>query len=321
VTKYLTNPNIYDMIKQDFVTKHFVSTTQVRRVENLLLVRREKGIPPCSRLTSGLVGMTCVVTESKGDKMALQLLENIGLTNKEAELYELLLQLGEVPAQDIIKKSGLKRATAYKVLYSLEQKGLISKKDIKKIIHFRPEPPTELLNMAEAKFKGLERAKSDLKAILPEMLSNYTLTVERPVVTTFEGVGGLKTIYEDTIKEGKPIFAILQVSEIEPDLHEWLEKTYIKQRVKNNIPAKVIVSSGGFASKYVQKDEKALRETRMVSSEKFPFSHEVDIYGDKIAFINYKKGEKLIGVVITHPQISRTMKAWFDLAWAGAERL
>jgi hypothetical protein len=45
----------------------------------------------------------------------------------------------------------------------------------------------------------------------------------------------------------------------------------------------------------------------------------VDIYGDKVAFINYKKGEALIGVVINHPQIAETMRAWFELAWAGAE--
>ena len=37
-------------------------------------------------------------------------------------------------------------------------------------------------------------------------------------------------------------------------------------------------------------------------------------------YINFKKGDALIGIVIHHPLIRQTMKALFDLAWKGAEK-
>jgi sugar-specific transcriptional regulator TrmB len=253
--------------------------------------------------------------------MALPFLQTLGLTQKEAELYELLLKRGELNGADIIKESGLKRATVYVSLYALEQKGLITKKDIRKKIHFKPESPNKLLELADKALTDYERARGDLQGILPEMISSYLLSVERPVVSTFEGVKGLKEVYNDTLRENKPIYAVLTTAEVDPAIFTWLTDTYTKLRAKAEIPAKVIVASGEWSSQYVKRDEAELRETRLVPKDKFPVQHEVDIYGDKVAFINYKKGEALIAVVINHPQIAQTMKAWFDLAWIGATQL
>jgi len=200
-------------------------------------------------------------------------------------------------------------------LYSLEKHKLVTKRDIAKKIHFRPEPPTELLALADKQTKELERARGDLRAIMPQLNSEYILSVERPVVTIFEGAAGLKEIYEDTLKEGKPIYAVLQTAKVDPAMYKWLTKSYVKRRAKSKIWAKVIIASGKWSNDYQRKDEKELRESILVSSDKFPFQHEVDVYGDKVAFINYKQGEALIGIVINHPQIAQTMKAWFDLAW------
>ena len=44
----------------------------------------------------------------------------------------------------------------------------------------------------------------------------------------------------------------------------------------------------------------------------------MDVYGDKVAFINYRT-DHLLGIVVKHPLIAQTMKAWFDLAWEGAQ--
>lgn len=253
--------------------------------------------------------------------MSLPFLETLGLTKKEADVYELLLKLGEVPAGQLIKESKLKRATVYKVLGSLEEKGLVTKKDIEKIIHFRPESPTQLTELAERQYKNLERAKDEVQSILPQLMSSYTLMVERPIVTTFEGVEGLKKIYEDTIREKKPIFAVHQLEELDPDLLLWLRKSYVPRRVKLNIHAYVIVASGPEAKNYQKRNQISNRTTVMVPEDEFPFQHEINIYGDKIAFINGRKDTKLLGIIIQHPATAKTMKSWFDLTWKGAQSL
>lgn len=250
--------------------------------------------------------------------MSLPFLETIGLTTNEANLYELLLRLGEVPANTIIAQTSLPRATVYKSLYSLEQKGLLIKYDKGKIIHFKPEPPTKLLELADTQYRQLERAKKDVQALIPQMTSSYILSVERPVVTTFEGVEGLKQIYEDMLRVGKPIYAVLQAHEVEEGIYAWLTGPFVRKRIKLGIPVQAIVSASKHAEVYAQKDEKEFRTTRIVSNDLFPFQHELDIYGSKVAFIHFKRGERLVGVVVDHPQIAQTMKALFDLAWEGA---
>lgn len=247
--------------------------------------------------------------------------ETIGLTATEARLYELLLKLGEVSAGRLIAETSLKRPTVYKSLYTLERKGLVKKQEKGKIIHFRPEPPTSLLSLAEEQYKTLERAKKDLQSLLPQLTSTYTLAVEKPVMRLFEGVDGLKDIYEDTLTEAKPIYAVLQTAEVEPHLYKWLTTTYVKKRAKLGISAQVIVASGKWSKDYITRDKEEGRATRMVPSETFPFQHEVLIYGPKVGFVHYKKNDALIGIILHHPQIAVTMKAMFDLAWEGASHV
>lgn len=252
--------------------------------------------------------------------MSLPFLQTLGLTKNEADLYELLLRLGEAPMASILKEIGdVKRPTLYKSLYSLEKKGLITKKDLNKKIHFRPEPPTHLLSLADEQYNSLDRAKADLKALIPQLTSTYITSVEKPVVTTYEGVEGLKQMYEDTLREGKTIYAALLPSDVDPELLKYLRNNYRKRRAEAGIHAYVIAASNEHAQEYHARDAEFARTSRIVPQEKFPFQHEIDIYGNKVAFINYKAGQPLIGVIINHPSIAITMRALFDLAWEAAE--
>lgn len=248
-----------------------------------------------------------------------QLLQTLGLTDKEAQIYNLLLTMGKVQASTLISKTGLKRATVYKSLYTLESKGLVKQEDIKKKKHFTPLSPNNLLKLSDEQFQKQERAREDLRTFLPQLTHNYILSVEKPVITTFEGVEGIKKIYEDTIKVNKTIYAVLQTSEVDEELFSWLESYYVKQRIKNKLQADVIVASGEWSDSYVKKRKDGYTTTILVDNTLYPFAHEVNIYGDKVAFINYKKGEALIGILIHHPLIAQTMKAIFDLAWKGAQ--
>src|SRR3989344_7869400 len=145
--------------------------------------------------------------------MSLTFLETIGLTKKEADLYELLLKLGETPANEVIKQSKLKRATAYKSLYSLEKKGLVKKDASKNVIRFRPESPDKLMNFADQQHEEFDRAREDLRTLIPKLVSDYTLSVEKPIVRTFEGAEGIKKAHLEILSEKKEILACVLISE------------------------------------------------------------------------------------------------------------
>ncbi len=246
--------------------------------------------------------------------MSLPFLETIGLTKKEAELYELLLRLGEVPAQDIIRESRLKRATVYKSLYALEKKGLVTKKDIEKKIHFRPEPPTNLISLAETQYQLLDRAKHDLQSNLPNLRSQYVLTVEKPIIRIFEGVEGLKQAHLEVLGEKKEILAYVRLDKkLDAPLADFWPQ-YYRIRRKNNIFVRSICPDNPEGRAYKKKDKKELRETRLIPFKLYPFEIEKNIVGNKVLFFSRQEG-KLIATLIENKAIADTERAIFELAW------
>jgi hypothetical protein len=133
-------------------------------------------------------------------------------------------------------------------------------------------------------------------------------------VTTYEGVEGLKKIYEDTLKERQPIDAFLQVSEIEPTMALWLNKYYGVQRTKLGIHARVLLS-GDNKLDYIENSEARLRKVKLVNRPGVTFHHEVNIYADKVAYIAFKKDFPLIGILVRHNLIAETMRSAFQLMW------
>lgn len=249
----------------------------------------------------------------------IRFLTEFGLNIYQAELYSLLIFLGEVPVQKLIKETNIKRATVYKSLYELEEKKLITLQDIGKILHAKAEDPKRLEEIANEQIRRQNEAKKALYDVLPEFMTSFLLTTAKPTVSTFEGINGLKKLFMDTIREKQPVYALVATHEIDQEFHDWLKEKYVKLRKKAGIHATVIASTGSWAKSYQQLDKNELRTTYLVPIDRFPFKHEINIYGDKVAILNYKAGAPLIGVLIHHPDIAATMKAWFDLALAGAE--
>lgn len=241
-----------------------------------------------------------------------------GLTTKEALLYDILLENGSLPVAEIMKRSKLKRGIIYKALYALEEKGLVSKFKKDKKLHFKPQHPYKLLEYLEGRVGEARNQQANLETVLPQLVSSFTLIEGTPGVRTFEGIEGIKEVYRDTLKEGKEIWAILQTTEVEPELYRWLTRTYVKQRAKQGIKAKVIASEDVKTPEYTRKDKVELRETRVVPKRKFPVGIEVDIYGNKVGFMAFRKGAQHLGIIIENILIAETMRALFQLAWERA---
>ena len=250
--------------------------------------------------------------------MYQQILENAGLRTKEALLYDLLLAKGAQPVKVLIIESQLKRGIVYKVLYELENKRLITKFTKNKRIWFKPEHPYKLAEIVETKYKESQNQQLNISTYLPQLISAFKTTQNQPGVKVFEGVEGIKEVYLDTLKEKQEIWAILQTSDVDDSVYKWLNNSYAKERVKSNIYAKVIVGVGKDTKTYVERNEKELRETRLVKQLDFPIGIEMDIYGDKIAFMSFKKKTDLMGIIIHNALIAQTMRALFSLAWQQA---
>jgi sugar-specific transcriptional regulator TrmB len=235
-------------------------------------------------------------------------LYQLGLKGREADVYLASLELGAGSVSQLAKKSGLKRTTIYDILEGLIQKGLIvqTKKGKKRL--FYAEEPRFLEKLIENK-------KTVFRDILPLLESIHNTAGTKPKIRYYEGREGLKEIYRDTLNFSGELLAFV-TENILSHLGEDFANEYIKKRKKSKITVRAIGPDTDDVIKYKKNDREQMRQTRLVPKEKFPFSIEMDIYGNKIFFASFKEQ---MGIIIESSEIAKNMRFLFDLAWAGAK--
>ena len=190
---------------------------------------------------------------------------------------------------------------------SLKEKQLVSitgkgKKTL--FISAEPETITKMLKQQTALFGD----------ILPQLKSLSKTARKRPTIQVFEGVDALYSIYEDIIKEKKPLRSIVAFSKIQSDLSKKMADEFVKDRVKHNIFAQVIAPDSKASMEWRKTDKESAREMRLIDKKNYPFSIEISIYGNKTAFISFKENE-LFGVIIQSPEITKSLKLMFKFFW------
>ncbi|MFZ2193505.1 MAG: helix-turn-helix domain-containing protein [Candidatus Moraniibacteriota bacterium] len=236
------------------------------------------------------------------------ILEKFGFSHNEAKIYLASLELGTSSAQDIAKKANLKRTTAYSVLGYLVNRGVVGKTIIKNKTKFVAEPPEKLLSIAG-------EVQAEIKKNLPQLEAIYNKNETKPKILFFEGENAIHNIYEDTLRE-KP-------GEIlEWNTNAFFERfprdyNYIEKRTNLNIKARRIAGQGSlWDTKHKFLDKKELSETIIVSEEIFNPQIEVNIYKNKVAFMNYTEN---MSIIIESRVIADAMRQVYELSWSGAK--
>lgn len=230
------------------------------------------------------------------------------LNKSQAEVYLALLELGQTTVIKLSKKTGIKRTTIYEVLAELEKKHLVAqtKKGTKRL--FIAEEPENLERI-------LEEKKTKLEKLMPILKSLTNTTGEKPVIRYYEGLEGIKDVYRDTLKYKGELVAYV-TENIFTNLGQDFADEYVEKRVKAQITGRVIGPNTQEIIEYKKTDQKNLKETRIVDKEKFPFSIEMNIYGNKVAFMSFSEQ---LGLIIESNEIAKNMKFLFELAWLGTE--
>ncbi len=233
-------------------------------------------------------------------------LQQIGLNQKEAKIYLANLELGEASIQEIAKKSGVKRTSIYNLIDDLVKREVVHvviKKNKKRFVAAEPGTLKEIITQRK---KALENILPDLK-----MLSGTTK--EKPRVRFYEGLEGIKAVYNDNLIDKKSMKAFTGVTKGYAILGDYGDE-YIAKRAAAKIKIQVIAPDDASGRVLKKKDRVSRRVTRLIPKKKFPFDIEINIYGNKVSFISYSK-QRLMGVIMESPEIAKTMNSIFDFAW------
>lgn len=242
--------------------------------------------------------------------MLEKILENIGLTAKEAKIYLATLEIGSNPVSKIASKAKINRVTTYDILEKLSKKGFISSFTRARVKFFTALEPEKLVTEYQKRIAELENSLPNLKALNTEISS--------PKVTTFEGIEGIKQIYADSLTSKSSIRNFCDVTEVTKHWPTY-QQDYVSQRVQKNIFLKGIILDDESGRTAKSSDQYNHRELRLISKEKYNFTSEIMIYDNKVAIITF--GSEMIGLLIESPGVAKTHGSLFNLMWNKLEPL
>lgn len=230
-------------------------------------------------------------------------IENLGLNEKQAKVYLACLELGSATVAEVAEKAEVKRTSIYNFLEELIAKGYLSEiKQDDKILLVAEDP------------KALEqKAKNHLESVqgvMPELMAMFNRSGNKPKVHFYQGIAGIKKIYEETLKSQEPIYAFSDFEKMMPLMEEWMWD-YAQRRAASGISFLSIAKDGPWARKAEAKGEEQRRKMKIAKD--VGFDTEINIYENKVALLSFER--PFAGVIIEDIAIARTLKSIWQMLW------
>jgi sugar-specific transcriptional regulator TrmB len=245
--------------------------------------------------------------------MQLDILKNIGLTDGEVNVYQTLLEGGELSAGELIKKTALKRGDCYNKIYDLKAKQLIEESNNQGKKLFKLGHPVKIEEFIDKRYREIAEIKKEVSALIPGVISTYNLSYHKPGVSYFEGEEGFKQITEDSLSASGEIYSYVDVEAVEKYVGE-LNKKYVKKREQLGTMKKIIVTDTEYNRLFFKKMGTNVTEVRYIDYKLPPFSAVMQIYDNKISYLTLKP-KSMVGIIIEDEMIASMQKGLFEYNW------
>ena len=92
-----------------------------------------------------------------------EIMESLGISNKESKVLYCCMQLEGIGASDIAKRTSIERTNVYKILENLISRGLISTHKADNITMYRSLEPNKILELLKNNVQAFEKNLDILK--------------------------------------------------------------------------------------------------------------------------------------------------------------
>ena len=250
----------------------------------------------------------------------LEILEELGFSDKESAVYLALLAVDSATVAEIAKKAEIQRTTSYEILDGLLQRGLVSKYKKHKKIYFSAGDPRRLISYLEREkeesIKKIEIQKSKVTEVMGEFLSLLEPRSTKPKVEFYEGEKGMREAYEDTLNADGEILAYANVETMHEGLPNFFPEYYAR-RVEAGVKIKAVMPANAVSLDRAKKDREELRESVILSDEQQTFSPEVNIYNNKMMIASWK--EKM-AVIIESKELADLQRVIYKIVWGALKK-
>lgn len=234
-------------------------------------------------------------------------LEKFGLSTREAKVYLACLELGRARVQDIAKKAGLPRSTAYSVLESLISKNLVFPFGEGKVRQYIAEDPQKIANLSEEATRAIKGILSDLKTI-------YRSARGRPKIKYYEGLDAIKEMYNDILRQKEKEYLIFGPESTWLHMDEKWFNEFKKRRASVKIKTRLILTDSPEARQRQKEEAQTFSEVKILPKDiPYDITGGVYIFHEKVIYTEYKKD--LISVEIQSKGIAGMQSLMFEWLW------
>lgn len=256
-------------------------------------------------------------TAQKENSALYGALKQLELTDHEAGLYILSLQVGPHPIGQMAEKMGISRPNIYKLIKGLENKGLAALPAGGKLKRFSVASPTVLAELLEKKQQKDRELKQDFSALLPDLLSKYQRGDLPSNVRIYQGRGQYLGAFFGMLDEAKgscDFFGSVDDFLNLIDMDD--QREYLKERVKRNLTSRTLTLPGPNANRIAGEDKENMRETRIIN-QLAPFKASFHFFADKVIFW---QPESLLAIRIEDDLIVSMLHSIYEYLWQQAKR-
>lgn len=245
------------------------------------------------------------------------ILKKLGLSESEALIYELLLEVGESEARDLVDKSGLGRGNVYNVLTLLQEKGLALSIEGKKT-KFQAADPSVLHKLLESEMRKVSQLESQFAEALPGLASVFNLSTGKPAIQIFEGLDGARKALWDSLDSKTEVLTYVDIAMVLRGPFRDINLDYVKERAKRNVAKRVIVADSPEAHEYFSNIQTPNTKIALVKGLQERHGTIVEIYDNTVSFITLTEGTR-ISLVIRDPHIFEVHKNQFEFIWSKSD--
>jgi sugar-specific transcriptional regulator TrmB len=241
--------------------------------------------------------------------MALNQLSQLGLSGKKGRFYLAALELGEAPVTAVAERAGIGRTTAYDILDSLINEGLVTQIEKSGKMYVVAEDPAVFL-------RNLDRRRRTVEEVLPEIQAIYSHSMFKPRIRYYGGVEGIATVLNDTLScRSGELRGILSMQELLDAPGEEFMERYIRRRIEAGLKLRVVRSMDEEISNTWPTMPEELRQVRF-SPPGVPFTMTSYIYDDKVAYISSRREN--FALLIQSAEFAGLQSALFETLWAAS---
>ena len=236
---------------------------------------------------------------------SINILENAGLEEKEAQVYLALLELGESSVREIAEHSNVKRPTVYTTLGPLEEKGFISRITRRNKVRYIPEHPQKLLAEAEINL-------NELKQNLPQLESLFSKEKGKPRIVIYEGKDKLDKAYDEFfIVKGEAV--IIGSAEYAAKVFPRTLQKSLYASFNKEFSTREIIEKNDEGKKYAERHGGPYREIRLMPSQFKPFEADIAVFGNRTLITSVKNS--FFTISIESKELAHAFRSLFEGMW------